>query len=68
MQKFWTCWVVGTDGGYGQQHQTIEAATNEAERLARLHQNHNRAVYVLELVGCCLVPQAPVQWQIIEQA
>jgi len=62
MNRFWTCWVKGTNGGYGYQHTTREDAVQEAERLAGLPVNQGREVYMLELVGCCKKPP-PVQWE-----
>jgi len=60
--KFWTCFVEGTGGGYGHKHDTIESARKEAERLARQASNRTRKVYVLEMVCFCEVPEIPVIW------
>ena len=50
MKQFYTCWVEGTKGGYGNKHSIFEDAQNEAKRLANLPGNDGKMVYVL----CCL--------------
>ena len=50
MKQFYTCWVEGTNGGYGYKHPTHEGAKAEAKRLASLESNDDKKVYVL----CCL--------------
>ena len=60
--KLWLCFVDGTSGGYGHKHDTLESATQEAERLSKLPLTRGRKVLVLELVCSCEVPEVPVQW------
>jgi len=50
MKQFYTCWVEGTNGGYGYKHPTHKKAKAEAKRLADLPSNDGKQVYVL----CCL--------------
>ena len=50
MKQFYTCWVEGTNGGYGYKHPLFEDARKEAERLASIPCNDGKQVYVL----CCL--------------
>lgn len=50
MKQFYTCWVDGSNGGYGYKHTSFEAAKQEAERLANLPPNDGKLVFVL----CCL--------------
>jgi len=59
--KFWFCYVDNTYG-YSVKHGTPEEASEEAERLARLPQNINKKVYVLEAVKMVTVPESPVTW------
>lgn len=47
--------------GTNYRHLTVESAMKEAERLARMNQEH--AFEVLELVGECMV-ELPVKWRI----
>lgn len=62
MEKFWTCLVEGTTGGYGHKHDTFDSAKQEAERLAKMPSNCNRKVYVLGVIGYCEVSEIPVRW------
>ena len=64
MERYWNCYVEGTDGGRHYHHWTLESAIIEAKRLARLSQG--RKVYVLEVVGFCEVPEPPVEWHQFE--
>ncbi len=61
MERFWECYVEGTDGGRHYKHETLESAQREAERLARLT---GETVYVFECVGKCRVVESPVRWEI----
>ncbi len=61
MEKFWICWVEGTDGGRHYHHWTLEGATVEAERLARLT---GKIVSIFEWKGDCKIEQTPVKWEI----
>lgn len=61
-EKFWNCLVDGTNGGYHYKHASLDDATKEAERLARLPSNRGKKVYVLELINYCEVPETPVAW------
>ena len=65
--KFWTCLVEGTLGGYSYQHDTLESAREEAEKLARMPSNRKKRVFVLELVCLCEVLETPVQWTEVER-
>ena len=60
--KFWNCLVQETDGGYHYKHASLEDATQEAERLARLSSNRGKRVYILEAISFCEVPEVPVEW------
>ena len=53
MKKFWVCFVEGTDGGYGTQHQSLSVAEAEAERLAT--KCPGKRVFVFEARGCVSV-------------
>lgn len=64
-EKFWNCWVEGTDGGFHYRHSSLEVAKQEAERLARMPSINHRKVYVLELVAYCEVPEIPVDWHLV---
>ena len=61
IRPFWTCWVDGSAGGYGYRHWAKEDAYKEAERLAQMPSNHNRKVFVMEMVAACQT-KAPVDW------
>jgi hypothetical protein len=62
MKHFWTILVEGTDGGQGHQHATEQDARVEANRLARLHQNKGKKVYIMLSVACCHTPPE-VEWE-----
>ncbi len=64
MDKFWICWVEGTDGGSWFKHWTLASAQQEAERLARLPDVLGKSVYLFEYIGKCQVKQTPVKWEI----
>mgnify|MGYP001611605164 CR=1 FL=1 len=66
MEKFWNCFVEGTTGGCHTKHATLQDAREEARRLARLPENRDRKVYVLELVGYYEVTEVPVEWHEVE--
>jgi len=63
MEKFWECYVEGTDGGRHYKHWTLEGAQVEAERLARLAEG--RAVYLrqVECIGLCRAEPISVKWE-----
>ena len=63
MEKFWECYVEGTDGGKHHKHHTLESAEIEAERLARF--SKGRTVYLFECIGKCKAEQLPVKWEIL---
>jgi len=52
MERWWECYVEGTDGGRHYRHWTLEGAQKEAERLARLTE---KTVYLFECIGRCYV-------------
>lgn len=62
MEKFWICYVAGTDGGKHYCHYSLEEAQNEAERLARLRRG--KMVFLLECVGMCCVEPVVVKWEV----
>ena len=64
MERFWECYVEGTDGGRHYKWYTLEGAQSEAERLARLPDVQGRTVYLFECIGKCRVEQNPVKWEI----
>ena len=64
MDKFWVCWVEGTDGGRHYQHRTLAGAQTEAERLARLPDVTGKNVYLFECIGKCKVESLPVKWEV----
>jgi len=66
-EKFWNCWVEGTNGGLHYKHATLGAAQEEAERLQRLFGNKDRKVYVMELVAYCEIPkpEPPILWYMV---
>ncbi len=66
MERFWICWVEGTDGGIHYRHYSLETAEKEAERLVRLPYNQGKTVYLFECIGKCKVEQTPVKWEIPE--
>ena len=66
MQRFWVCYVEGTNGGVHYRHYSLEAAENEAERLARLPGRQCSMVYILECVEHCKVVLLPIEWDIPE--
>lgn len=61
MDKFYMIFVEGK-GTPSVHHLTRLEAKNEAERLARLHDNIGRRVYVLEAVDYCVAEDIPVRW------
>lgn len=65
--KFWTCFVEGTSGGYDCKHDNLGSAMTEAERFARMYSNRGKKVYVLELVFFCEAQETPVHWTEIER-
>ncbi len=62
MEKFWICYVEGTNGGKHYRHGSLENAMTEAERLARLPWMTGKNVFVLECIGCCHRVIPPVIW------
>ena len=64
MEKFWICYVTGTDGGRRYHHYMLEAAQTEAERLAKLPNIQGRNVFVFECVGKCKTEPMPVKWEV----
>ena len=64
MEKFWICWVAGTDGGKHYHHWTLQSAQTEAERLARLPNVQGKTVYLFECVGKCYTELMPVKWEV----
>lgn len=60
--RFWVNWVEDTSGGFYYKYETLQAAREEAERLARQPQNKGSKVYVMECVGWCEVLETPILW------
>jgi hypothetical protein len=60
MQKFWMVWVEGTRGPT-YQHLGSNEAVIEAERLARMPENTNKRVYILEARAYCAVTN--IKWE-----
>ena len=58
MERFWICYVEGSDGGEHYKHFDLDHAEEEAERLAKLR---GKPVYLLECIGKCY---AEVTWEI----
>jgi len=61
MERWWECYVEGTDGGRHYRHWNLVTAQKEAERLARLTK---MTVYLFECVGQCRTEETPVKWEI----
>ncbi len=61
VDKYWICYVEGTDGGRRYRHYTLQSAQTEAERLAR---QTNQCVSIFEFKGSCKVNLPPVNWEI----
>ncbi len=66
MERFWECYVEGTDGGkhYNWYTKAEAEAESEAERLAKLPDVQDRTVYLFECIGKCRIEQVPVRWEI----
>lgn len=64
-ETFWNCWVEGTNGGIYHKHALYHEAEREAERLAQL--NMGRKVYIMESMGYCIIPKAPIEWHQIRE-
>jgi len=64
MNKFWICYVRGTNGGSHLKHYFKDSAQREAERLARLPNVMGEQVYLFECIGVCRVEPNPVKWRI----
>ncbi len=60
-QRWWECYVEGTDGGRHYRHYSLEVAQKEAERLARLT---GETVYLFECIGVCQIEEMPVKWKV----
>lgn len=58
-EKFYTCYVEGTDGGKGYKHAKPEEAKHEATRLAK---ETGKKVYVMRAISYCEVTDNPVKW------
>ena len=58
MERFWICYVEGSDGGEHYKHFDLCLAEKEAERLAKLR---GKTVYLLECIGKCY---AEIKWEI----
>ena len=61
MERWWECYVEGTDGGKRHHHWTLPSAQKEAKRLARLT---GKYVDVFEFVGRCKAKQTPAEWEL----
>ena len=61
LERWWECYVGGTNGGKHYHHWTLENAKKEAERLARLT---SKTVYLFECIGKCKAEEQPVKWDL----
>ena len=61
LERWWECYVEGTDGGKHFRWRTLLGAQKEAERLARLT---GKTVYLFECVGKCRAGEAPIKWEV----
>jgi hypothetical protein len=64
MERYWICNVEGTFGYAPFKHWTLEAAMDEAERLARLPNNIGKKVLLFGFAGECKVNEMPVTWEV----
>ena len=64
MERFWECYVEGTNGGRHYQHRSLESAEKEAERLATLPSNQGLTVYLFQCVGKCKAEPVSVKWEV----
>ena len=64
MGRHWICYVEGTDGGRRFPHPTLESASTEAKRLARLPNVNGKKVHIYEWLGACQVSQQPITWEL----
>jgi hypothetical protein len=64
MERYWICNVEGTFGYAPFKHWTLEAAMDEAERLARLPNNIGKKVLLYGFAGECKVNEMPVTWEV----
>jgi len=58
IERWWECYVEGTNGGKHYHHWFLESARVEAERLAMLT---GKEVYVFEGIGKC---KAGIKWEV----
>jgi hypothetical protein len=58
---FYMVYVEGSQG-CRHQHLTDQEAKTEAERLARLPENRNKSVYVMQSTEFVICPDLPVSW------
>ena len=61
MERWWECYVEGTNGGRHYHHWTLLNARTEAERLARLT---GKTVYLFECIGKCKMKESPIVWEV----
>ena len=61
IEKFWTCYVDGRNGGVCFKHFSLESAKQEAERLSRLPGNDGKVVYLMECMGAARIKL--VEWE-----
>lgn len=59
MDKFWMCYVSGTEGTR-KRYEAEADARAEAERLAR---QTGKPTYLLENVAVCFTTEPPVKWE-----
>ena len=62
MDKFWMVYVWGAAGSKEWRYASETEAKDEAERLARQHENFGRKVVILEATQYCEVPARSVTW------
>ena len=61
--KFWMCWVSGTEGTHKRYEVRVDAMV-EAQRLAR---REHKPVYLLESIDCVRVAYSPLVWDTDEK-
>ena len=62
MDKFWMCFVEGTEGCHCR-HSNRTEAMEEAERLLQKPKNIGKKVYLLEVVGYAHFGPMPLKWE-----
>ncbi len=61
LDTFYFCYVKG-QGVLQHIHMSLEMATGEAKRLARVPENYGKKVFILQPVGYYEAIERPVEW------